>query len=266
MLPPTMSNRCAVPLFTIGRAVKAALCSIFVFCAVSVQDADAGEARTVVELFTSQGCSSCPPADALLGDISTRDDVIALTLPVDYWDYLGWKDTFASPAHTLRQQAYARQRGDRQVYTPQMVFNGRSHTVGSHKSAVESAIAEQAALMAESGIPVTISSSDDAIMVTAGAFAGDGDAPNATVWLLLTTKLEEVDISRGENGGRRLSYSNVVRMMMPIGQWNGEAIEISLPKADLMGGYDGCTAILQVDGTGPILGASHLDGALIASN
>lgn len=226
--------------------------------------ARAGGAPVVVELFTSQGCSSCPPADAFLGELTRRDDVIALTLPVDYWDYLGWQDTLATPAYTNRQQSYARQRGDRQVYTPQMVFNGRAHAIGSQRSAVERAIEAEQAFAEDGAVMVTIASTDDAIMVTAAG--REGEVVDATLWLLLTSKAEDVQIGRGENGGRSLTYYNVVRMMMPIGQWQGEAVEISLPKTDLMEGYDGCTAILQVDGSGPILGAAYIDNVILAAN
>ena len=130
--------------------------------------------RAVVELFTSQGCSSCPPADAFLGDLAKRDDVIALTLAVDYWDYLGWKDTFASPAHSKRQAAYAKRRGDGQVYTPQMVLNGRRHAIGSHRSEVLKVLAQETEFGKKSWVPVTLKSDNKAIMVSAGAYSGEG--------------------------------------------------------------------------------------------
>ena len=98
--------------------------------------------RALLELFTSQGCSSCPPADKLLGEFAKDPSLIALSLPIDIWDYLGWKDTLSLPGHTARQRAYAEIRGDRQVYTPQLVVNGSMHVVGSDRAAVEHAIAE----------------------------------------------------------------------------------------------------------------------------
>src|SRR5215470_4237706 len=106
-------------------------------CAVvgATTAADAGETRAVIELFTSQGCSSCPPADQLLGQFANDPTVVALSLPIDYWDYLGWKDTLAKPAHSARQRAYASARGDRAVYTPQVVVNGSVHVQGSDKAA-----------------------------------------------------------------------------------------------------------------------------------
>src|SRR6266851_3411915 len=100
------------------------------------------EPRALLELFTSQGCSSCPAADKLLGELSGDPALVALSVPIDYWDYLGWKDTLASPAHSARQRGYARVRGDRQVYTPQIVINGSTHALGSDRSAVDRAITQ----------------------------------------------------------------------------------------------------------------------------
>lgn len=220
----------------------------------------------VIELFTSQGCSSCPPADAFLGDLTKRDDVIGLTLAVDYWDYLGWKDTFASPTHSKRQAAYARHRGDGQVYTPQMVLNGRRHEIGSHRSKVLKAIEQEAKFVTQSWVPVTLKSDNKSIMVSAGAYRGEGEAPEATLWLFLSTKKENVAIRRGENRGREISYHNVVRQMVPIGTWHGDAVTVELPASDLMAGYDGCTAILQINGAGPIIGAAHFDNGARPQN
>jgi len=233
---------------------------------VFAKPAFAKDAKAVVELFTSQSCSLCPPANAILGDLDKRGDVIALTLPIDYWDYLGWKDTLASPIHSKRQRAYARRRGDGQVYTPQMVVNGRDHAIGSDRSAVNRIIEEEARLAKRFWIAVKLSSDNKAIMVSAGGYRGAGEAPEATMWLVLSSKKVDVAIRRGENRGQSLTYHNVVRQMVPIGKWNGSAVMFELPKSDLMEGYDGCTAILQVNAAGPILGAAHLDGAMVAAN
>ncbi len=266
MLRSVMTLYCRLPNAVTGRAAAAAILIAVAFGLVSATPAAAKDAKAVVELFTSQGCSSCPPADAFLGDLAKRDDVIALTLPVDYWDYLGWKDTLASPAHSKRQRAYARRRGDGQVYTPQMVINGREHAIGSHRSAVNQTIEREAALAKDSWVKVKLSSDKNAIMVSAGDYRGAGKAPDATIWLLLSTKKTDVAIRRGENRGHNISYYNVVRQMVPIGKWSGGAVMVELPKTDLMEGYDGCTAILQVNGAGPILGAAYLDGAMLATN
>ncbi len=221
--------------------------------------ASKAERPTVVELFTSQGCSSCPPADAYLGDLAKRKDVIALTFPVDYWDYLGWKDTFASPANSARQRNYALRRGDRQVYTPQMVINGRVHAVGSRRSQVEGKIKQVNVKPDPNWINVDVSVKNDTLMVKAPA-GKNGDSRTATLWLALYTDKSKVAIKRGENGGRSITYYNIVRQMIPLGRWSGDAVEIELPKSDVMGpGYDGCVVFLQVNGTGPIIGAAALD-------
>src|SRR6185369_13617653 len=117
--------------------------SLAVVASTMVAAADvSAEPRGVIELFTSQGCSSCPPADKLAGELARDPSLIVLSLPVDYWDYLGWKDTLALPGHTNRQRAYSKARGDREVYTPQVVVNGVKHVLGSDKTAIENAVAQ----------------------------------------------------------------------------------------------------------------------------
>jgi len=214
---------------------------------------------TVVELFTSQGCSSCPPADAIMGELKLRDDVIALTFPVDYWDYLGWKDTLASPAFSQRQRNYARSRGDRQVYTPQMVMNGRIHVVGNRNSSVERAIKTVAR---DDSFKITMSADGDAIRVSADINGTSTSPPygKATLWLVLFKGAETVRIGRGENGGRTITYHNVVRQMTPIGMWEGKAMTVSLPKSQFIAaGFDGSAVLLQRDGTREIIAAAMMD-------
>ncbi len=222
---------------------------------------------SVVELFTSQGCSSCPPADALLGRLSAREDLVALTFPVDYWDYLGWEDTLSHPANAKRQRAYAAYRGDREVYTPQVVINGVRHVVGSRQEQIENVIAATVKSRAGQYVPLTIDVSHDAISV------GIGDAPpglkekKATLWLVLYQNQVKVPIRRGENHGKDITYFNVVREMTPVAMWSGKAIRVDLPKTDLMGqGYDGCALILQLGRGGPILGAARIETWLMSSN
>lgn len=213
----------------------------------------------VVELFTSQGCSSCPPADALLGDLTKRKDVVALTFPVDYWDYLGWKDTLGSPAHTKRQRAYARARGDRQVYTPQMVLNGRYHVIGSRRSQVLAKINELSRTKNVIHVPITLQPTRETLTVEATMPPVELADKQATLWLIMFKKKAIISIKRGENNGRTITYHNVVRQMLPIGKWTGKPMKITLPKAELMAqGYDGCVALLQVNGGGPVLGVAYL--------
>lgn len=218
--------------------------------------AQAGERPIVVELFTSQGCSSCPPADAFLNDLAKRDDVLALSLPVNIWDYLGWRDTLATQAFTDRQRAYVENLGGRSVYTPQMVIDGVEDAVGSRTGHVNSAI-ELRREMREEDVAIDFVSDGDSVQLNVGARATDQEA---TLWLVRYVKETPVIIEHGENAGETITYSNVVREMVPVGMWKGEAINLTLPKSDLVGEtYDGCAAILQVEGNGQILGAARLD-------
>jgi len=214
---------------------------------------------TVVELFTSQGCSSCPPADKLLEKFVTREDVIALTFNVDYWDYLGWKDTLANPAYGSRQRDYARARGDGQVYTPQAVVNGMMHVVGSQEAALERAISVSMRKLDGKRVPISVSVEGDVLLVNVGAAPDGVTVKPATVWLALIKKTEVVKIKRGENRGKTISYFNVVRNLTPVGRWTGEKMTLRLPKYHLKkDGTDGCAALLQQDTAGPILAAAEL--------
>lgn len=211
---------------------------------------------TVVELFTSQGCNSCPPADAYLGDLARRDDVLALSFHIDYWDYLGWKDTFAAHEMTERQRAYGRALGKRSVYTPQMVIGGGAEAVGSRREKVEREI-ERAQARGPQSVPVEVAVRDeDQVIVRIGA----GEARRqAAVWLVRYDRKHEVEIGRGENAGKRLTYYNVVRDITRIGTWEGEAVEIALAIAALReGGRDACAVLLQEKGQGAILGAARI--------
>ena len=186
----------------------------------------AGEPKAVVELFTSQGCSSCPPADKLLGSLAHDSSVIALSLPVDYWDYLGWKDTLALHGHANRQRAYSVARGDRAVYTPQAVVNGVVHALGSDKNAIEKAIADSRANAKPLSVPVSIKLQGDKVVVDVPAGAVDG--AGADVWLCPVTGKIQVTIGRGENSGKELTYYNVVRRWVKVGTWTGKAQSFSV--------------------------------------
>jgi hypothetical protein len=221
--------------------------------------AEAPPPTTVVELFTSQGCSSCPPADKFLGELAERPDLLALSIHVDYWDYIGWKDPFASPDNTRRQRDYARTMKLRFVYTPQMVIQGASHATGSDRSSVLRRIKEAQAMPR---LPVTVRHADGKIAITV---AGAGQAPEkgtekeeAAVWLAAFDRRHETAIRRGENGGRTLAYHNVVRTMQHIGTWNGAPLTLSAALADLGGHPDGCAVIVQSVATGRILGAAKI--------
>ena len=218
--------------------------------------------RAVVELFTSQGCSSCPPADAFMGKLSTADDLITLTFPVDYWDYLGWRDTLASRANSTRQREYARERGDGAVYTPQIVINGRSHIIGSDRKAVASEIERQGIEGKAPSVPVTIEASEKSLAIT----IGNGPPPasgEATLWLAAFMARATVRIGNGENRGRTITYYHVVRSLRPIGMWMGKTVSLVLPKKEIIkDGIDGLAVLLQEDSHGrpsAILGAAAID-------
>ncbi|MBT3333290.1 MAG: DUF1223 domain-containing protein [Rhodospirillaceae bacterium] len=210
----------------------------------------------VVELYTSQGCNSCPPADRLLGELASREDIIALTFNVDYWDYLGWKDTLAQPAHTERQRQYAAALRNRTVYTPQMVIGGRQHAVGSDSAAVAAAIeAEQNRNTAR---PILhLQHLDGRVLVSLSA--APDSLKDATIWLVRYDQRQDVPIERGENAGNNLVYHNVVREMRPLGQWRGKALQMNLSQEMLAeGGRDGCAIIVQKGPVGPILAAARI--------
>lgn len=203
--------------------------AVALVCA-SATAVSAGETRAVIELFTSQGCSSCPPADKLLGELSHDPSLVTMSLPVDYWDYLGWKDTLAIHGHSNRQRAYAYNRGDRAVYTPQMVVNGIAHALGSDKAAIESAIA-QTRSASPLNLPVTMTIADGTVTVIVPAAK---DAHNSgEVWLCPITNAKPVVIGRGENHGRTLTYYNVVRRWVKLGDWSGQAATFRVPLAEL---------------------------------
>jgi hypothetical protein len=205
----------------------AAICT----ASMTPPSANAGEARAVVELFTSQGCSSCPPADKLMGELSRDPSLVIMSLPVDYWDYLGWKDTLAQHGHSNRERAYSEVRGDREVYTPQVVVNGLVHVLGSDKAAIEQAIAQTRRRAVPLGLPVTLTVADGKVSVNVPA-AKDA-SQSGEVWLCPITGKAQVEIRRGENRGHTLEYYNVVRRWVKLGDWSGKVETFSLPVADL---------------------------------
>jgi hypothetical protein len=202
-------------------------------CTSLTAPVSAGEPRAVIELFTSQGCSSCPAADKVIGELAHDPSLLTMSLAVDYWDYLGWKDTLALHGHTERQRAYANARGDRDVYTPQVVVNGIVHVLGSDKAAIEKAIAQTSASAAPLKLPVTIAVADGKVTVNVAAVQGDGNS--GEVWLCPITGKAPVAVGRGENSGHTLTYTNVVRRWVKLGDWDGKAASFSMPVSGLSG-------------------------------
>jgi hypothetical protein len=201
--------------------------------------------RAVIELFTSQGCSSCPAADKLLGELAKDPSLVTMTLAVDYWDYLGWKDTLASHGHTLRQRAYAKARGDREVYTPQAVVNGMVHALGSDKAAIERAIAQSRSESASLALGIKASIASDTLTVSVPA---KDDGNPGEIWLCPITKSVPVKIGRGENRGHTVTYTNVVRRWTKLGEWNGKAQTLSVPLKDLQTGEIDSVAVVVQSG------------------
>ena len=211
--------------------------------------------ESVVELFTSQGCSSCPPADRLAQELAMRDDLLVLSLAVDYWDYLGWKDSLATPQHTKRQRDYSRAMGKGgAVYTPQMVVNGERDVVGSRRAQVERLLARKSRFLGRA--PLNLSLKEGKLHIDIGARQGGGTV-GATVWLMPFVGMRRVNILRGENRGRDLTYVNVVRNMMPVGMWHGEALSLTIP-ADTVPKDGGAAVLVQENGHGAIWGAARI--------
>jgi hypothetical protein len=238
-------------------AAPSLLAAATLLVAGALVDRAVAEPVAVVELFTSQGCSSCPPADRLMTEWARDPKLVAISMPVDYWDYLGWRDTLAKHDFTLRQQAYAHRRGDRDVYTPQVVVNGAAHVVGSQKGAVDAAVRS-----GPGRLPVTvgIANSLNGYIVSAGAGPGPGD-----VILVPIKRTARVAIDRGENGGSSVTYANVARDLRKIGRYEGKPMTLTLGPGETSAPDADSFAILiqavEHGRPGAILGAAMLPEA-----
>jgi hypothetical protein len=221
--------------------------------------ARAGEPRALLELFTSQGCSSCPAADRLMGQMAKDPALVALSVPVDYWDYLGWRDTLANPAHSARQRAYARVRGDGQVYTPQIVVNGAVDALGSDQAAVEQAISQTTKESGVMSVPVTLSVNGNVLSVRVPS-AETSEQAAAEVWLCPLARTVAVAIARGENRGRTITYHNVVRNWVKLGDWKGADSTWDVPLPQIKAAGIDAAAVMLQEGTrerpGIVLGAA----------
>ncbi len=217
----------------------------------AASQAAAQDRPVVVELFTSQGCSSCPPADAILHDLASDPNVIALALHVDYWDYIGWKDSFANPAFTKRQRRYASQQSERMVYTPQMMFNGIEHVVGNRKSNVREALKRHKTLAPV--VDVAAQKKGNSVSIRLAPLSKTGDF---TVFLVSYRAQSTVDIKRGENAGRKISYANVVTGWQKVGRWNGRSGKTitanGVPSQPM-------AVLVQNGDVGEIVGSAHVN-------
>jgi hypothetical protein len=204
----------------------------------------------VVELFTSEGCSSCPPAEAYVGELAQRHDVLALTFHVDYWDNLGWPDRFALASATQRQRDYAKALARASVYTPQAVIDGRADFVGSDRRAIAAALVD-----AREGIPIGLAAVDGKITITLGERHGAGESE---VILIGYQRKATSRISRGENSGRTLEEFNIVRSFRTVGVWDGEASQFQAHVDSLPRDVTDIAVLVQPRGAAPILGAAKL--------
>jgi hypothetical protein len=231
------------------RHHAADLFAAFAAGSLSVSPALAADAAhpEVVELFQSQGCSSCPPANANVSALSERPDVLALSFGVTYWDNLGWKDTFATPAYTARQWDYAHALGHKNVFTPQVMINGRRDGVGVDPAELRALLT--AGDRGASGPVVSIGAR--AVAISAGP-----SRKTADVWLVrYDPRIVQVPIRRGENAGRTLPHKDVVRELTRIGHWNGAAERLTIPAA--ADPTLRTAVLLQISGGGPILAAAR---------
>lgn len=217
---------------------------------ISSQAQAGSELPVLVELFTSQGCSSCPAADRLAATLKASTGATVVSFNVDYWDYLGWRDTLAKPEYTQRQMDYAKSRGDTDVYTPQMIIDGERHAVGSNQPQVINAIS--AAYKTQTKLPMTLKANDTELTVEMGEGAAISEA---TLWLMAIAPTVVVKIERGENAGKEITYQNVVRKLIPAGLWNGQSAKLTFPRKGIISGdVKSCLAILQKGKVGQVLG------------
>jgi hypothetical protein len=246
---------------TSSRSLKlwAGVCAgaigLALFCSASAREIPRSQ-PVLVELFTSQGCSSCPPADQLLGELQRRDDVVALSFSVDYWDYIGWHDTLAHHDNTLRQQAYEKKLQSHRIYTPQMVVDGVRDVIGNQRREVYLAIEKRHDEVRGKRVAISLTREGETVRVAIGP--GEAKGP-ATIWLAHTLSARTVNIAKGENGGKVITYHNIVRDFAPVGQWTGAPVVLALPAKAMRNDLsDGVAVWVQVGENGPVSGAAQL--------
>jgi hypothetical protein len=242
---------------TLSRFAAVAVLSLIGASGLSAQTAPTSQI-TVLELFTSQGCSSCPAADALFKTYVERPDVVAVSFSVDYWDYLGWKDTLASPKFTERQRGYGKSISNGQIYTPQMVVNGMRHVVGSSRGDIDAAMLASRGSAAAQAFRVDASRVGDGIAVQVAEAPTPAQLQPATgvVWLLTVRGRQTIMVKRGENSGHALTYFNSVREVVQVGEWTGRSATFRLPAGATPLGVDERYAVfIQRGAQGSLLGA-----------
>jgi hypothetical protein len=237
-----MMPRAAIPLFVL------ALSAVFTLDAGRAADR---HSPVLVELFTSQGCSACPPADQILTDLSRRSDVIALTLPITYWDMLGWRDTLASMSNTQRQKAYADRMRRLANYTPQIIVGGADDVVGNKRERVFNAVARHAGQPDPGGVDLSLSYENGELQIEVSDLPS-GSAP-ATIWVMRVLSRAEVPIGSGENRDMTLVYTNVVRDIVEAETWETGGKSVSMSMDLEPGEHDRIAVVVQRQGHGPVL-------------
>ncbi|WP_438278897.1 DUF1223 domain-containing protein [Nitrobacter sp.] len=237
------------------------VCALGVCASVAVVRPTLADPRAVVELFTSQGCSSCPAADKILGDLSKDPSIVAMSMPIDYWDYLGWKDTLADNRFTARQKAYSLMRGDRDVYTPQVIVNGSAHVIGNDREAIDTAVRDTRKNEEVMSVPVSMAISGKQLNVSVASARADHPSDHGEIWICAIAKAVPIAIGRGENGGREVTYHNVVRSWLKVGDWTGKAGTWAVPIENIArDGVDAAVVYVQDgnrDRPGLMLGAAY---------
>jgi hypothetical protein len=232
--------------FPVTTSLRRWLAAALALCCTAV--AGAQQRPLVVELFTSEGCSSCPPAEAYIGQLSRRADVVALAYHVDYWDDLGWHDRFELTNSVERQNVYARNLHHLSVYTPQLVIDGRLDAVGADGSAIARALAAQ-----RTSVPLSVSLHDNEVLIDIGA---QSQPPGCDVLLVAYLHHAVTAIGRGENAGRTLEEFNIVREVRTLGSWKGESRGFRVPLASLPRDATDVAVLIQPSGQGPMVGAA----------
>jgi hypothetical protein len=218
-----------------------------------------GPHPVVIELFTSQGCSDCPAADRIVAELAKRRDVLALSLPITYWDMLGWKDTFATEANTYRQKSYAKTMNRSGIYTPQVVVDGKIDVVGNQRDRVMAAITNRQTQIAnESPINLTLGIASGRVEIAIPASARAKEKPLATIWVMRTLSNASVNVQQGENKNHQLAYANLVRELHRAGEWTGEAMKIDVPITTGKSKHDGVAVVLQSHDYGEVIAAAMI--------
>lgn len=237
--------------FTLSRRKALALGAATLFTPNLTRATNANP--VLIELFTSQGCSSCPPADEFAAELANDPNNIVLSFNVDYWDYLGWRDTLAKPEYTQRQYDYAKSRGDGSVYTPQMVINGGAHAVGSKRRDVQREINNGRSAALATGLKLSIDKKSIAVEISSAPIEGE-----ATLWLMAIEPQVKQKIERGENTGRDITYINVVRNLVPAAMWSGDAYKGSwMRDAVMTKDTTQLVAVLQHNKVGGVIGLAR---------